>query len=71
MYKLEDYPEVQTYIELLINNKNKKSSKDDILNLPTERYKEFLKEGDCPQEVWKELVEEFFKRYEDIETLFA
>ena len=35
MYKLEDYPEVQTYIELLINNKNKKRSKDDILNLPT------------------------------------
>ena len=69
MYKLEDYTDVQSYIELLINNKNKEYSKNDILDLPIERYKDFLKEGDCPQEAWKELVEEFFKLYEDIDIV--
>ena len=69
MYKLEDYTDVQSYIELLINNKNKEYSKNDILDLPIERYKDFLKEGDCPQEAWKELVEEFFRLYENIDIV--
>ena len=68
MYKLEDYPNVQTFIETYVATG---LSKEEILSKSNNAdfIEPFINKGENCQDVWNTLVEEYFIRYENIDIV--
>ena len=66
MYKLEDYKEVQSFIETYIGSG---LAKEMILKLDANFITPFLKKGENYQDVWNNLVEEYFALHATIDII--
>lgn len=66
MYKLEDYKEVQSFIETYISSG---LAKEMILKLDANFITPILKRGENYQDVWNSLVEEYFALHATIDII--